>query len=126
MSHRDLKEGCVRLNSCDSAPRPQLVVAWDRLVANQIARGLYLDGVVAGYDSCAVGLVRRIDFDRPICGGSPDRAASVSTDREVADTYQAFTKLLRRWTTELVGLLQRTLRERMRKELAGSWRVLGL
>ena len=62
------------------APRPQLVVAWDRLVANQIARGLYLDGVVAGYDSCAVGLVRRIDFDRPICGGSPDRAASVSTD----------------------------------------------
>ena len=27
MSHRDLKEGCVRLNSCDLAGRPELVVA---------------------------------------------------------------------------------------------------
>ena len=62
------------------AGRPQMVVAWDRLVADQIAGGLYLDGRVAGYDSFALGLVRRIDFDRPICGGSPDRAASVSTD----------------------------------------------
>src|ERR1700691_4242744 len=34
---------------------------------------------------------------------------------EVANTYQAFTKILRRWTTELVGLLQRTLRERMQR-----------
>ncbi len=44
---------------------------------------------------------------------------------ESARTYQAFTKLLRRWTAELVGLLQGALRERMRKELAGSWQVSG-
>ena len=40
---------------------------------------------------------------------------------ESARTYQAFTKLLRRWTAELVGLLQRALRERMQQ---GTGRLL--
>jgi len=44
---------------------------------------------------------------------------------DVARTYQAFTKLLRRWTAELSGLLQRALRERMRKELADCWLIYG-
>lgn len=44
---------------------------------------------------------------------------------EVARTYQAFTKILRRWTRELVGLLQSALRERMQGDLTDCWRVLG-
>jgi IS4 transposase len=44
---------------------------------------------------------------------------------EVAQTYQAFTKILRRWTADLVGLLQQTLRERMQQELRDCWLVLG-
>jgi Transposase DDE domain len=44
---------------------------------------------------------------------------------EVAQSYQAFTKILRRWTADLVGLLQQTLRERMQRELQDCWLVLG-
>lgn len=46
-------------------------------------------------------------------------------DTDVARTYQAFTKLLRRWTAELVDLLQSALRERMRRELADCWQIDG-
>jgi hypothetical protein len=42
---------------------------------------------------------------------------------EVARTSQAFTKILRRWTRTLVGLLQSALRERMQQDLADCWRV---
>jgi hypothetical protein len=43
----------------------------------------------------------------------------------LAGSYQAFTKVLRRWTGELVPLLQAALRERLRRELADCWLVLG-
>lgn len=45
--------------------------------------------------------------------------------RQLAKTYQAFTKVLRRWTDELVLLLQVALHERMQQALPHHWRVGG-
>lgn len=44
---------------------------------------------------------------------------------EPAGSYQAFLKILRRWTATLVGLIQASLRERMRDMLAGCWKIHG-
>jgi len=49
-----------------------------------------------------------------------------SEQQQLAKTYQAFTKMLRRWTGELVGLLTLALRERMETTLPQHWRVGGL
>lgn len=43
----------------------------------------------------------------------------------VAGSYQAFTKMLRRWTGPLIGCLQTALRRRMQQELKDCWLVLG-
>jgi hypothetical protein len=45
--------------------------------------------------------------------------------QQLAKTYQAFTKILRRWTDELVALLQAALRERMQQTLPRYWQVGG-
>jgi hypothetical protein len=45
--------------------------------------------------------------------------------QQLAKTYQAFTKSLRRWTDELVLLLQAALHERMQQVLPGCWQVSG-
>lgn len=45
--------------------------------------------------------------------------------RQPAGSYQAFTKLLVRWTATLVGLVQAALRERMQVALAGCWETCG-
>jgi Transposase DDE domain len=44
---------------------------------------------------------------------------------QLAKSYQAFTKILRRWTDELVLLLQIALHERMQQSLPQHWRVAG-
>ena len=44
-------------------------------------------------------------------------------ERPLATSYQAFIKLLVRWTAVLVALLQTAFRRRMRESLSGSWRV---
>jgi len=43
--------------------------------------------------------------------------------QQLAKTYQAFTKILRRWTDELVLLMQVALHERMQQALPHHWRV---
>jgi hypothetical protein len=43
--------------------------------------------------------------------------------QQLAKTYQAFTKILRRWTDELVLLLQVALHERMQQALPHLWQV---
>lgn len=45
--------------------------------------------------------------------------------QQLAKTYQAFTKILRRWTDELVAMLQAALRERMQQTLPRYWQVGG-
>jgi IS4 transposase len=45
--------------------------------------------------------------------------------QQLAGTYQAFTKILRRWTDELVSILQRALHERMTETLPQYWQVAG-
>jgi IS4 transposase len=45
--------------------------------------------------------------------------------REFATTSQAFLKMLVRWTTPLVAILQTVLRKRMQEALAASWTVYG-
>jgi IS4 transposase len=47
------------------------------------------------------------------------------TQGKVAGSYQAFIKLLVRWTPALVALLQTALQERMRTDLQSVWRVGG-
>ena len=45
--------------------------------------------------------------------------------QQLAKTYQAFTKILRRWTDELVLLLSVALHERMQQTLPQHWQVAG-
>ena len=47
------------------------------------------------------------------------------TQQEPAGSYQAFTKLLRRWTAEFVAVLQDALRRRMLSNLAERWLLHG-
>lgn len=49
----------------------------------------------------------------------------LSRQRQLATSYQAFTKILRRWTEPLVALLQAALRQRMQQTLPDHWRVGG-
>jgi len=44
---------------------------------------------------------------------------------DLATSYQAFIKMLRRWTPQLVALLQVVLRQRMREVLPGCWEING-
>ena len=44
---------------------------------------------------------------------------------DFATSYQAFIKLLRRWTPQLVVLLQAILRHRMQEVLPGCWEICG-
>jgi hypothetical protein len=45
--------------------------------------------------------------------------------QQLATTYQAFTKIMRRWTDQLVSALQAALHERMRLALPQYWQVGG-
>jgi hypothetical protein len=45
--------------------------------------------------------------------------------QQLAETYQAFTKVLRRWTDPLVAALQVALHQRMAETLPQYWRVSG-
>lgn len=45
--------------------------------------------------------------------------------RELAGSYQAFMKLLHRWTAVLIALVQEALRQRMQRTLDGCWEVDG-
>lgn len=49
----------------------------------------------------------------------------VGGQQQLATSYQAFTKILRRWTNELVSVLQAALRERMVEVLPQYWQVGG-
>jgi hypothetical protein len=44
---------------------------------------------------------------------------------EAAHSYQAFVKLLRKWTQPLLGVLQPVFRKRMQESLAGVWTTAG-
>lgn len=48
-----------------------------------------------------------------------------SPQQEPAESYQAFVKLLSRWSNLLIGCLQVTLRARLPRELPDDWRVMG-
>ncbi len=45
--------------------------------------------------------------------------------QQLATSYQAFTKILRRWTTQLASLLQPVLQQRMQAALADHWLIAG-
>ena len=45
--------------------------------------------------------------------------------QELATSYQAFVKLLRRWTPSLIALLQKNWRQRMKQALADRWTIYG-
>ncbi|MCO6044047.1 hypothetical protein NG895_09010, partial [Aeoliella sp. ICT_H6.2] len=45
--------------------------------------------------------------------------------QQLATSYQAFTKILRRWTTPLASLLQPVLQQRMQAALADYWLIAG-
>lgn len=45
--------------------------------------------------------------------------------RQLATSYQAFIKLLQRWTEPLMACLQAALRKKMQRELTDCWLILG-
>jgi hypothetical protein len=49
-----------------------------------------------------------------------------SPQQELAGSYQAFLKMLVRWTASLVTLLQVALRRRLLESLAERWEQFGL
>jgi hypothetical protein len=50
----------------------------------------------------------------------------VDGQQQLAETYQAFTKILRRWTDQLVAALQVALHQRMAETLPQYWQVGGV
>jgi hypothetical protein len=125
MSHRDFKEGGVRLNSCDL----RLALSWLlrgidwspiklREDCTWTASLLATTALLWAWSDELTLIDRFVAVRRIVLHLFPQTW-------EVANTYQGFTKILRRRTTELVGLLQRTLRERMQRDLADCWLVLG-
>jgi len=48
-----------------------------------------------------------------------------SLQHKLAGSYQAFIKLLRRWTVPLVALVQTALRQRMQQALGNYWEIYG-
>lgn len=48
-----------------------------------------------------------------------------SLQQQVAQSYQAFMKMLARWTDAMVGAIQVSLRQRMRRQFANCWEVFG-
>jgi hypothetical protein len=125
MSHRDLKRGSFRPNSCDLRVALQWLLRGIDWAPIQLRKDctwtaeLLATTALLWAWSDELTLVDRFWAVRRIV------LHLFPQSGEVAHTYQAFTKILRRWTTELVGLLQRTLRERMQRDLADCWFVLG-
>ncbi|MBX3436379.1 MAG: IS4 family transposase, partial [Planctomycetaceae bacterium] len=124
MSHQDRHAGSVRVNSVCLREALQ----W-------LMRGVNWSGVVLR-DDCtwtprwlAAGallwawsnedtLAERFACSRRLIGHQ--RADSI----EPAGSYQAFLKLLQRWTNRLLAVLQQALRQRM-QEFSGAWRLHG-
>jgi hypothetical protein len=52
-------------------------------------------------------------------------AQGFGKQQQPAESYQAFIKLLRKWTGPLLASLQRTFRQRMRDAFAATWTVAG-
>ena len=52
-------------------------------------------------------------------------AALHKEQQQLATSYQAFTKILRRWTKHLASLLQTVLQQRMQEALASYWLIAG-
>ena len=125
MSHRDLKEGSFRLNSCDLRMALQWLlrgIDWApirlRKDCTWTAELLATTALLWAWSDELTLIDRFWAVRRIVLHLFPQSG-------KVANTYQAFTKILRRWTSELVGLLQRTLRERMQRDLVDCWLVLG-
>ncbi len=125
MSHRDLKEGPFRTNSCDLRVALQVLlrgIDWAPIQLRKdctwTAELLATTALLWAWSDELTLIDRFWAVRRIVLHLFPQSG-------EVANTYQAFTKILRRWTTELVGLLQRTLRERMQRDLVDCWLVLG-
>jgi len=102
----------------------QLVVARCRLVAHRLAKGLFLVAKALGRRVAALGVVDEVTLVERF--GSARRIALTlfPPQGEVAGSYQAFMKLLSRWTAAFRALLTQALRGRMRRELPGCWQVL--
>lgn len=125
MSHRDSAGAAVRLNaSC-----LKLALGW-------LLRDVDWSGVTFRKDCTwsprlltAVSLMWAWSDEQTLV----ERFASArrlavylsSLSGPLAESYQCFTKLLRRWTDVLIAALQAALRARLKRELAGSWCVLG-
>jgi hypothetical protein len=125
MSHRDLQELPARLNSSDL----RVALAWLLRGVNWSSVQLRSDCTWTAHLLATTALLWAWSNESTLVERffAARRIALhlFSQSGEVAQTYQAFTKILRRWTADLVGLLQRTLRERMQQELQDCWLVLG-
>jgi len=125
MSHRDPKIAAVRLNaSCLKAALKWLLANVDWSTVNlrkdcTWTPRLLTAGALLWAWSDELTLVERFWSARRLIVhlfAPPD---------SLAESYQCFTKLLRRWTDPLIQCVQTALRRRLQQELAGHWSVLG-
>jgi hypothetical protein len=123
MSHQD-QDGCGRYNAT------YLRVALQWLLGQSLAEACFRDDCTWSPLHLASAallwawsdegtLVERFITARKIT------ALLYHPQQEFAESYQCFTKLLRRWTTSLLAQLQVALRCRLREALAEFWQVHG-
>lgn len=126
MSHRDSNVAAVRLNAdcLKSALRWLLAgVDWSSI---QLRRDctwtpqLLTAAALLWAWADELTLVERFESTRRLV------AHLFAPKEALAESYQCFTKLLRRWTDPLIQCVQTALRRRLQQELAGHWCVLGM
>jgi len=126
MSHRDSKIAAVRWNaSCLKLALQWLLANVDWSIVNWrkdctwTPRLLTAAALVWAW-SDELTLVDRFWSARRLV------AHLFAPNEALAESYQCFTKLLRRWTDPLIQCVQTALRRRLQQELAGHWNVLGM
>jgi hypothetical protein len=125
MSHRDLQGGVVRLNgACLKRTLLWLLqgIDWSPVVFRNDCTWtprLLATTALLWVWSDELTLVERFQAVRRIS------LWMFPQSHALAGSYQAFTKVLRRWTSDLIPLLQAALRERLRRGLTDCWFVAG-
>jgi Transposase DDE domain len=125
MSHRDFQTRRIRLNAeCLKLALHWLLrgVDWSRIAFRQdctwTPRWLTATSLLWAW-SDELTLVERFAAARRLT------RHLFSPQTKLAESYQCFTKLLRRWTETFVACWQAALRERLQHDLAGCYRVRG-
>lgn len=121
MSHPD-QDGRIRYN----AAYLQIALQW--LVGKSLEGSFFREDCTWSATQLAYAALLWVWSDEITLGDRFRTARKITAllcqpQREFAESYQCFVKLLQCWTATLVSILQQTLRERLREALAALWEV---